>query len=46
MRLPFKVPQQMVAFYHQRSDRPEVLTIEPLLNILKLTLEWLRCGAE
>lgn len=42
--LPFKTPQQMVAFYHQKSDRPEVLTIEPLLNVLKLSLEWIRCG--
>lgn len=44
--LPFKVPQQMVAFYHQKWDRPEVLTIEPLFNVLKLTLEWIRCGGE
>jgi hypothetical protein len=44
--LPFKVPQQMVAFYHQKWDRPEVLTIEPLLNVLKLTFEWVRCRGE
>jgi hypothetical protein len=43
---PFKVPQQMVAFYHQRWDIPQVLTIEPLFNVLKLTLEWIRCGGE
>jgi Zn-dependent M28 family amino/carboxypeptidase len=43
---PFKFPQQLVAFYHQRWDTPEVLTIEPLLNVLKLTLEWIRCGGE
>ena len=42
--LPFKVPQQMVAFYHQKWDTPEVLTIEPLLNVLKLTFEWVRHG--
>lgn len=36
----------MVAFYHQRSDTPEVLTIEPLENVLKLTLEWIHCGGE
>jgi hypothetical protein len=42
--LPFKVPQQMVAFYHQKWDRPEILTIEPLLNVLKLAFEWIRCG--
>jgi len=44
--LPFKVPQQLVAFYHQKWDRPEVLTIEPLLNVLKLALEWVRHGGE
>ncbi len=37
--------QQMVAFYHQDRDTPEVLTIEPLLNVLKLTYDWVRnCG--
>jgi hypothetical protein len=44
--LPFKVPQQMVAFYHQKWDSPEILTIEPLLNVLKLTFEWIRNGGE
>jgi hypothetical protein len=44
--LGFKVPQQMVAFYHQKWDTPEVLTIEPLLNVLKLTVEWVRNGGE
>ncbi len=44
--LPFKMPEQIVAFYHQKSDTPEVLTPEPLLNVLKLTLEWLRNGGE
>jgi hypothetical protein len=44
--LPFKVPQQQVAFYHQKRDGPEVLTMEPLLNVLKLTLEWIRNGGE
>ncbi|CAG0998912.1 Aminopeptidase YwaD [Anaerolineae bacterium] len=44
--LPFKVPQQMVAFYHQKRDTPEILTIDPLLNVLKLTFEWIRCGGE
>ena len=41
---PFKFPQQMVAFYHQKWDTPEILTIEPLLNVLKLTFEWVRNG--
>jgi hypothetical protein len=42
--LPFNVPQQMVAFYHQKRDTPEVLTIDPLLNVLKLALVWIRNG--
>ncbi len=44
--LPFKVPQQMVAFYHQKWDTPEILTIEPLLNVLKLSFEWIRNGGD
>lgn len=44
--VPFKMPQQMVAVYHQKSDRPEALTIEPLVNVLKLTLEWVRNSGE
>jgi hypothetical protein len=44
--LPFKAPQQMVAFYHQKWDQPEILSREPLLNVLKLALEWVRCGGE
>lgn len=44
--LPFKMPQQLVAFYHQKWDSPEVLTMEPLLNVLKLTFEWVRNGGE
>jgi aminopeptidase YwaD len=43
---PFKFPQQMVAFYHQKWDSPEILTMQPLLNVLKLTLEWVRSGGE
>ena len=39
---PFKVPQQLVAFYHQKWDRPEVLTMAPLSNVLKLALAWIR----
>jgi hypothetical protein len=38
----FKTPQQLFAFYHQDRDTPKVLTIEPFLNALKLTLEWIR----
>lgn len=44
--LPFKIPQQIVAFYHQKWDDPAILTIEPLLNVLKLTFEWVRNGGE
>ncbi|MBN1415449.1 MAG: M28 family peptidase [Bacteroidales bacterium] len=40
--LAFKIPQQMVAFYHQKWDRPEILTMEPLLNVLNLTLDWIK----
>ena len=44
--LPFKFPQQTVAFYHTYRDKPEVMTIEPLFNVLKLTLEWVREGGK
>jgi hypothetical protein len=44
--LPFEMPQQWVAFYHQKWDTPDVLTIEPLLNVLKLTFEWIHCGGK
>ena len=44
--LPFKMPQQIVAFYHQKWDRPEVLTIEPLLNVMRLTLEWITSSGD
>ncbi len=44
--LPFKIPQQLVAFYHQKRDRPEVVTMEPLLNVLKVSVEWIRRGGK
>jgi hypothetical protein len=44
--VPFQFPQQFVGCYHQRSDTPDKVTIEPLENVLKLTLEWIRCGGE
>jgi hypothetical protein len=44
--LAFKVPQQMVAFYHQDRDTPEVLTTEPLFNALRLAFEWVHAGGE
>ncbi len=34
--------RQMVAFYHQDRDTPDVVTLEPLFNAMKLTLEWIR----
>ncbi len=40
--LGFRIPQQMVAFYHQKWDNPDILTIEPLLNVLRLTTEWIK----
>ncbi len=42
--IPFQVPQQMVAFYHTDRDGPERMTLEPLLNVLKLAVEWVRGG--
>ena len=44
--LPFKFPQQMVAFYHQKWDSPDVLTMEPLLNVLKVALAWVSGAGE
>jgi hypothetical protein len=44
--LAFKIPQQLVAFYHQKWDNPDILTIEPLLNVLRLAYEWVRQGGE
>jgi hypothetical protein len=41
--LPFKMPQQLVAFYHQKWDGPDNLSIEGMLNVLKLSLEWISC---
>jgi len=42
--LPFKVPQQMVKFYHQKWDAPDILTIEPFMNVLKTAFEWVSSG--
>jgi hypothetical protein len=44
--VPFQFPQQFASCYHQRSDTPDKVTIEPLENVLKLTLEWIRCRGE
>jgi hypothetical protein len=44
--LPFKVPRQMLAFYHQHEDGPENLTPEPFWNVMKLALEWIRHGGD
>jgi hypothetical protein len=35
-----------VAFYHQKRDTPEVLTIDPLLNVLKVSIEWISRSRE
>jgi len=40
------MPQQIVALYHQKWDRPEVLTKESLINVMKLTLKWIGFGGE
>jgi len=44
--LAFKLPQQQLAFYHQDRDTPSVLSLEPLENTLKLTLEWIKHRGE
>jgi hypothetical protein len=44
--LPFKMPKQMIAFHHQKWDDYKILTTEPLLNVLKLTFEWITNGGE
>jgi hypothetical protein len=44
--LQFKVPQQQFAFYHQDRDTPDVLTLEPFINVLKLTVEWIKNGGK
>ncbi len=44
--LPYNGLKQLMTFYHQERDRPEIMTMEPLLNVLKLTLEWVRNGGE
>lgn len=40
--LPTKIP----TYYHQRWDTPDKVTIEPLINALKITLEWIRNRGE
>lgn len=44
--LPFKMPKQMIAFHHQKWDDYNILTTEPLLNVLKLTFEWISNSGE
>ncbi len=44
--LPFKIPEQMVQFYHQKWDAPDILSIEPFMNVLKIALEWVSSGGE
>lgn len=40
--LPLKYPGQMVKFYHQPSDNYDILTPEPLINTLKIAIEWIK----
>ena len=40
--LPLKYPQQMIQFYHQPWDNYDILTEEPLINTLKIAVEWIR----
>ena len=44
--LAFKIPQQMMAFYHLKWDNVDNLTIEPLINDLNLTFEWVSNGGD
>ncbi len=44
--IAFRMPQQAIDFYHQKWDRPEILSSEPLHSVLKLACEWIRCGGE
>jgi Peptidase family M28 len=44
--LPYNGLKQLMTFYHQQRDRPEIMTMEPLVNVMKLTLEWVRNGGE
>jgi hypothetical protein len=44
--LLYKTPRHLVAFYHQKRDRPELLGKEALLSVLKLCCEWVRNGGE
>jgi hypothetical protein len=39
--LGFKIPQQMVSFYHQKWDQPGILTTESLSDVQRLALEWI-----
>lgn len=39
---PFRVPEQLVAFYHQKSDGPEALSGAAIENALKVALAWVR----
>jgi hypothetical protein len=39
--MAFEIPRQLVAFYHQKSDRPEVLDGEALSNGLKIARAWI-----
>jgi hypothetical protein len=43
--LPVVYPRHLIRFYHQPADNWDVLTPEPLVNALKVSLEWVRSHA-
>jgi hypothetical protein len=44
--IPFKMPEQLAEFYHQRTDTPDKLNPEAMMNVLKVTAEWLKESVE
>ena len=44
--MPFDVPAQLVAMYHQRTDRPELLDRRALANTLAVATEWVRARGQ
>ena len=41
-----KMPEDMIAFYHQKWDRPEVVCMDGMRHAVALAVEWIRCGGE
>lgn len=44
--IPFKMPEQLAEFYHQCTDTPDKLNPEAMMNVLKVTAEWLEGSVE